>query len=250
MADIIIAGNWKMHKTPEEALDLIIELMPLVKKASAKVIICPPSIDFLLVASALEDAEGNIALGAQNMHWLKEGAYTGEISAPMLQESDVTYVLCGHSERREYFNETDEIVNKKVLAAIENGLIPIFCVGETKETRNEGKALSWIKKQLLAGLADWDGKAQIVIAYEPIWAIGTGLTATADDAEDVNSFIRSTLKENWGEEAASVTSILYGGSVKPDNIKELMSCPNVDGALVGGASLKAKDFAAIVNYNI
>ena len=249
MAGTIIAGNWKMYKTPDEAIDLVMELVPLIHKADVRVVLCPPSIDLLLVASALEACEAEIALGAQNMHWLAEGAYTGEISAPMLKESEIDYVLCGHSERREYFCETDEIVNKKVLAAIENGLIPIFCVGESQETKTEGNALSWIKKQLLAGLAGWDGKAKVVVAYEPIWAIGTGLTATAQDAEEVNAFIRKTIAENWGEAAATATSILYGGSVKPENIKELMACENVDGALVGGASLKAKDFAAIVNYN-
>lgn len=250
MADTIIAGNWKMYKTPEEAIDLVMELVPLIRKTSVRVVLCPPSIDLLLVASALEACEADIALGAQNMHWLKEGAYTGEISAPMLKESEIDYVLCGHSERREYFQETDEIVNKKVLAAIENGLVPIFCVGESQKTREAGNALTWIQKQVVAGLAGWDGKARIVVAYEPIWAIGTGLTATADDAEEVNAFIRRTIAENWGEEAALNTSVLYGGSVKPGNIKELMACENIDGALVGGASLNAVDFAAIVNYEL
>lgn len=241
----LIAGNWKMYHTPSSGVAMLKELIPLVKTAAADVVICTPATHLAAVINTVNGS--NIKIGAQNMHWEKEGAFTGEISAAMLTDLNVTYVILGHSERRQYFGETDEIVNQKAQAAVESGLIPIICVGETKEQREAGEALAVIKKQIDKSIAFWNGQQEIVIAYEPVWAIGTGLTATAEDAEEVIAYIRRLLAEKHLEKAQT-TRILYGGSVKPESIKGLMAKSNIDGALVGGASLKADSFSKIVNF--
>ena len=244
----IIAGNWKMNKTPSEAMDLIHRLVPLVKDADIDVVVCPP---FVCLPAAKEAIEGtNIELGAQNMHFEESGAYTGEISPVMLKELGVKYVIIGHSERRQYFGETDEIVNKKVLAALNHGLIPIVCVGETLEQREQGITEELVKLQTkvaLRGVSDEDAK-KIVVAYEPVWAIGTGKTASSEDANEVIGYIRQAIASVYGEDVAEAVRIQYGGSVKPANIKELMEMPEIDGGLIGGASLTAEDFEKIVNY--
>jgi len=244
----IIAGNWKMNKTPAEAVALVKELIPLVKDADAEVVVCPP---FVCIPAVKEAIEGtNIQLGAQNMYFEENGAFTGEVAPNMLAELGVKYVIIGHSERRQYFAETDETVNKKVLMAFKHNLIPIVCVGETLEQREKGITNDLVRMQTriaLNGLTPEQAK-QVVIAYEPIWAIGTGKTATAEQAEEVNVVIRAVIEEMFGEEVAVHTRIQYGGSVNPDNAKELMSMSNIDGALVGGASLKADGFAKIVKY--
>lgn len=241
----LIAGNWKMYHTPSSGAAMLKELAPLVKDAAADVVICAPATH---LAQAVKVTDGtNIAIGAENMHWEAEGAYTGEISAAMLLDLGVKYVILGHSERRQYFGETDETVSKKGEAAVGAGLIPIICVGETKEERESRQALTVIEKQIADSLSFWDGKSEIVIAYEPVWAIGTGLTATGDDAQEVICHIRGLLKKAHGEIADQIR-ILYGGSVKPATIGELMTQPDIDGALVGGASLKADSFSQIVNF--
>ena len=244
----IIAGNWKMFKTPGEAKALVDELRPLVDNARAEVVICPPFVDIPLVVEAAVGS--NIKVGAQNMHWEEEGAYTGEISAPMLKAAGCQYVIIGHSERRQYFNESDETVNKKVQAAFCHQLLPIVCVGETLAQREAGKTGQVVEEQVRCGLAglEKDQCRSLVIAYEPIWAIGTGKTASAQDAEAVIGKIRRILADMFGEDMAGQIRIQYGGSVKPDNIAELMSQPNIDGALVGGASLKADSFSKIVGF--
>ena len=239
----LIAGNWKMYHTPSSGVQMLTELAPVVKGTAADVLICAPATH--LAGAVQATANTNIKIGAENMHWETEGAYTGEISAPMLKDLQVQYVILGHSERRAYFGETDEIVSKKGETAAANGLVPIVCVGETKEQREAGEALPVIKEQIAKSLAFWDGKTEIVIAYEPVWAIGTGLTATADDAETVIAYIRSLLAAKFGNIAEEIR-ILYGGSVKPESISGLMAKPNIDGALVGGASLKAESFGKIV----
>ena len=244
----IIAGNWKMYKTPSEAVSLIEELKPLVKDAQAEVVVCPP---FICLPAAKEALKGsNIKLGAQNMHWEEQGAFTGEVAPGMLKEVGVEYVIIGHSERRQYFSETDDMVNKKVLSAVSHQLIPIICVGETLEQREEGvteKVVDTQTRAALKGLTS-DVADRIVIAYEPVWAIGTGRTASSDDANEVIGYIRKVVESILGSQAASRVRILYGGSVKPDNAAELMHMPEIDGGLVGGASLKAQDFSKIVNY--
>jgi triosephosphate isomerase len=244
----IIAGNWKMNKTPAEAEAMIKELAPLVKDTQVEVVICAP---FVSLHAAISAAAGtNIRIGAQNMHWENSGAYTGEVSPVMLKSIGVEYVIIGHSERREYFAETDETVNKKALAAFDHGLIPIICVGETLEQRNEGITRQLVEGQTRAALKGFTEELvrKTVIAYEPIWAIGTGKTASSQDANEVIGYIRNAVAEMYGKEAAEAIRIQYGGSMKPDNAAELMSMPEIDGGLVGGASLKAKDFARIVNY--
>lgn len=241
----LIAGNWKMYHTPKSGVEMLNQLKPLVKGAGADVAVCVPATHLADAVRAV--AESEIEIGAENMHWAEEGAYTGEISAKMLTDLNVKYVILGHSERREYFAETDATVSKKGAAAVAAGLIPIICVGESKEQRENGIALEVIEKQITQSLAFWNGKTEIVIAYEPVWAIGTGLTATADDAEEVIARIRALLKAKYGEIADEIR-ILYGGSVKPASIKGLMEQENIDGALVGGASLKADSFAQIINY--
>ncbi|MFS8501082.1 MAG: triose-phosphate isomerase [Caldicoprobacter sp.] len=244
----IIAGNWKMHKTPSQTVSLINELKPLVKDAQVEVVVCPP---FVCLPAAKEALSGsNIKLGAQNMHWEEQGAFTGEVAPGMLKELDVEYVIIGHSERRQYFGETDEMVNKKVLSAVAHNLIPIICVGETLEQREQGITEEVVDKQTRAALEglNADVAHRVVIAYEPIWAIGTGKTASSNDANEVIGYIRKVVGEVLGSQAAQQMRILYGGSVKPENAAELMGMPEIDGALVGGASLKAQDFAKIVKY--
>lgn len=244
----IIAGNWKMNNTIEESVKLIKELKDLVKSAKCDVVVCPP---FLCLPAVVKECEGtNIMVGAQNMHFEDKGAFTGEVSPVMLKELGVKFVIIGHSERRQYFNETDETVNKKVETAFNHGLMPIMCVGETLKDREMGiteEVLGSQIKQDLAGLTE-EQVQQMVIAYEPIWAIGTGKTATAADANDTIGYIRGVVAKLYGSDTAEKVRIQYGGSVKPSTIKEQMAMEHIDGGLIGGASLKAADFAAIVNY--
>lgn len=242
----VIAGNWKMNKTPAEAKVLIEEIAPLVKNAVCDVVVCVPYVD---LCTALETTKGtNIHVGAENCHWEPSGAYTGEISAPMLKAMGVEYVIIGHSERRTYFGETDVTVNKRVRAALDNGLKVILCVGEYLEQREQGITAELVAMQVkiaLGGVSSEELK-NIIIAYEPVWAIGTGLTATTDQAEEVCAQIRATLASLYCEDCANAVTIQYGGSMNAKNAKELLSKENVDGGLIGGASLKAPDFAAIV----
>lgn len=244
----IIAGNWKMNKTAAEATALINDLKPLVAKSKPEVVVCVPYTDLWAVAEAVKGSK--IHLGAENVAWADSGAFTGEISADMLKEIGVEYVIIGHSERRQYFGETDESVNKRLHQALKNGLKPIVCVGETLTDREKNRTKRVLKKQVLEGFADITAEdfKNIVIAYEPVWAIGTGKTATADDANKTIGFIRNLVKNTWGAEVAKELRIQYGGSMKPGNAKELMAMRNIDGGLIGGAALKANDFAAIVNY--
>ncbi len=244
----IIAGNWKMNKTAKEAAELINELKPLVAKSKPEVVVCVPYTDLWTVAEAIKGSK--IKLGAENVAWADNGAFTGEISADMLKEIGVEYVIIGHSERRQYFGETDESVNKRLKQALKNGLKPIVCVGETLTEREKNKTKRVLKKQVLEGFADITAEdfVNIVIAYEPVWAIGTGKTATADEANKTIGYIRTLVKKTWGQDVAKSLRIQYGGSMKPGNAKELMAMRNIDGGLIGGAALKANDFAAIVNY--
>ena len=244
----IIAGNWKMNKTAKEAAELINELKPLVAKSKPEVVVCVPYTDLWAVAEAVKGSK--IKLGAENVAWADSGAFTGEISAEMLKEIGVEYVIIGHSERRQYFGETDESVNKRLKQALKNGLKPIVCVGETLTEREKNRTKRVLKKQVLEGFADIPAEdfENIVIAYEPVWAIGTGKTATADEANKTIGYIRTLVKKTWGQEVAKALRIQYGGSMKPANAKELMAMRNIDGGLIGGAALKANDFAAIVNY--
>lgn len=248
MRKAIIAGNWKMHNTVEEALKLVEDLKPLVKDAKCDVVVCPT---FVCLDAVLKAVKGtNIKVGAQNMYFEEKGAFTGEVSPVMLQKLGVDYVVIGHSERRQYFNETDETVNKKLKAAYAHDLVPILCCGETLEEREADVTEEVIGKQIkldLAGLTK-EQVETLVVAYEPIWAIGTGKTATDEQANEVIAFIRKTIAGIYGSEAADKTRIQYGGSVKPGTIKAQMAQSDIDGALVGGASLKAEDFSAIVNY--
>jgi triosephosphate isomerase (TIM) len=237
---VIIAGNWKMFKTQAESTEFLLKFLPLTEETPGEreVLLCVPYTDLTVVSKTLH---GNLVrLGAQNVHWEEDGAYTGEISAAMLIEIGVRYVIVGHSERRQYFGETDETVNKRLKAAQQHNLIPILCVGETKQQRDAGTTEQIIKQQLQAGLMGVD-QQQLVIAYEPIWAIGTGETCGAKEANRVIGVIRSQLTNPH-------MTIQYGGSVKPENIDEIMAQPEIDGALVGGASLDAPGFARIVNY--
>lgn len=244
----IIAGNWKMNNTIDEAINLVEELIDLVKDAKCDVVVCPT---FLSLPEVVKKCEGtNILVGAQNMHYEDAGAFTGEVSPRMLKELGVKFVIIGHSERRQYFNETDETVNKKLKAAFDHEIMPILCVGETLEQRELGiteEVLAAQIKQDLKELTEAQVK-ELVIAYEPIWAIGTGKTATAEDANNTIGFIRSVVGKLYGEAVSQLVRIQYGGSVKPSTIKEQMSMEHIDGGLIGGASLKAKDFSAIVNY--
>lgn len=242
----IIAGNWKMNKTAAEAVALINELKPLVAKSKPEVVICVPYTDLWVAKEAVKGSK--IKLGAENVAWADSGAFTGEISANMLKEIGVEYVIIGHSERRQYFGETDETVNMRLKQALANGLKPIVCVGETLAEREKNRTKKVLKKQVLEGFKDVTDFLDIVIAYEPVWAIGTGKTATAEDANKTIAFIRSLVKKTWGAEVAKALRIQYGGSMKPGNAKELMAQRNIDGGLIGGAALKANDFAAIVNY--
>ncbi|MDD6995524.1 MAG: triose-phosphate isomerase [Candidatus Borkfalkiaceae bacterium] len=247
MRKAIIAGNWKMNNTASEGVALVNALAPLVKEATCDVAVCVPAIDIPAVSEALKGT--NIALGAENVHFAEKGAYTGEISAAMLKEYGVKYVIIGHSERRQYFGETDETVNKRTLTALKAGLIPIVCVGETLEERETGKTEQVLYRQLKEGLAGVEDLTALVIAYEPVWAIGTGKTATAQQANETIGFIRKTLGELFCEKCAAKVRIQYGGSMNAGNCKELMAQEEIDGGLIGGASLKADAFAAIVNYD-
>lgn len=251
MAAPLIAGNWKMHKDHRQAVELVRELHPLlVDLKEVEVAVCPPFTALSDVARALQELGSGMKLGAQDVYPAPEGAYTGEISPLMLKALGVTYVIVGHSERREILGEGDDFIAAKVRAVLEAGMAPILCVGETLEEREAGKAREKVRSQLEKDLESLSGEeaSSLVIAYEPIWAIGTGRTATPEDAQEMNSFIRSWLTGRFGEERSSEVRILYGGSVKPENAAELMSMPDIDGALVGGASLKAADFASIADY--
>ena len=239
----IIAGNWKMNMTPSEAVKLVEELKPLVVNDDVDVVYCVPAIDIVPVVEAVKGT--NVQVGAENFYIEDKGAYTGEISAPMLVDAGVKYVIIGHSERREYFKEDDAFLNKKVKKAIASGLTPILCCGETLEQREMGVTMDWIRLQIksdLAGVAADDVK-NLVIAYEPIWAIGTGKTATSDQAEEVCKGIRELIAEVYDTEAVRIQ---YGGSMNAGNAKELLAKPNIDGGLIGGASLKA-EFGQVVN---
>ena len=242
----VIAGNWKMNMLPNEAIDFVNNLAPLVKDSKNEVIICVPFTD--LFYTLLTVQETNIHVGAQNMHWEEKGAYTGEVSADMLKSINVEYVIIGHSERRQYFNETDETVNLKVKSALKHGLKPIVCVGETLEQKEAGKTLDIITSQTskaLQGLTLED-LSNTIVAYEPIWAIGTGKTASSDDANNSIKAIRNQIQKDFGTDDIT---ILYGGSVKEDNAKELFTMSDIDGGLVGGASLNAEKFSKIVNFD-
>jgi len=245
----IIAGNWKMNNTIAATKALVTELIPLVKDAKAEVVICTPYTD---LATAVELTKGtNIKVGAENVHWAEKGAFTGEISADMLVELGVTYVIIGHSERRQYFGETDQTVNARVKAALAKGLKPIICVGETLEEREGGKVAEVLVRQTTEAFKDI-AEAElnnIVVAYEPVWAIGTGKTATAEVANDTIKIIRDTIAKLYSKKTAEeIVRIQYGGSMNPKNVKELMAMPEIDGGLIGGASLKAPDFSLVVNY--
>ena len=245
----VIAGNWKMNMLPNEAIECIEKLAPLVKDSEDEVILCVPYTD--LFYALLTAQNTNIKIGAQNMHFEESGAYTGEVSGKMLKSINVEYVIIGHSERRQYFAETDETVNKKIKAAFKYGLKPIVCVGESLEQREAGNAKDVITTQTelaLKGLSDEQVK-NTIIAYEPIWAIGTGKTATSEDANNSIKWIRSKIEKIYGSDVAEEVIIQYGGSVKSSNAKELFETSDIDGGLVGGASLKAEEFAKIVNYN-
>lgn len=244
----VIAGNWKMNKTISEAVSLVKALEPLTADAKAEIVVCPTAVCLSDVIKITKG--GKIGVGAQNMHHKESGAYTGEISPTMLTDLGIQYVILGHSERRQYFKETDAEINEKVVSALNHGLKPILCVGETLEEREQGITFKVITTQIEGCLKDMESMNldNLIIAYEPIWAIGTGKTATKEDANEVIGFIRSLLKEKLGSMVADKTRILYGGSVKASNIKELMDMPEIDGALVGGASLDADEFSKIVNY--
>ena len=242
----VIAGNWKMNKTPAETTEIINAMKPLVKDADCSVVLCVPYVD---IHAALTAAEGsNIEIGAENCHWEKSGAYTGEISADMLTAMGVKYVITGHSERRQYFGETDITVNKRTLAAVNAGLTAIVCVGETLEQREQGITAELVAMQtkIALGSISKEQLDKIIIAYEPVWAIGTGKTATSDQAEEVCAVIRETIAKVYDNEAAEALTIQYGGSMNAANADELVSKVNVDGGLIGGASLKAEDFSIIV----
>ena len=246
MRKAIIAGNWKMHYTPEEAVKLVNELKPLVKDATCDVVVCPT---FVCLDAVLKAVEGsNIKVAAQNMHFEEKGAFTGEVAPGMLEAMGVSYVVLGHSERREYFNETDEALNKKVKAAFAHNLTPILCCGETLEQRENGTTNEVVGAQIKADLEGLSKELaeKVVIAYEPIWAIGTGKSASVEIAENCCRIVRDQIKVMYGEEAAEKVRIQYGGSVKPGNIVEYMAQPDIDGALIGGASLKADSFIEII----
>src|SRR6266403_4407782 len=245
----LLAANWKMHKTPDQTREFFRDFLPLVAGHKRdEIVVCPP---YTSVAAAIEAAQGsNVAIGVQSVHWKAEGAYTGEISAAMLLSLGVTHVIVGHSERRQYFGETDDTVNLRLKTALEAGLTPICCVGEVLEEREAGLCDDVLRRQCLRAFHKMSAKkaAKLTVAYEPVWAIGTGKTATPQMAADAHAIIRAQAAESFGEELAQRLRILYGGSVKPDNAKALMSEEEIDGALVGGASLDPKSFAAIVKY--
>ena len=244
----VIAGNWKMNMLPNEAIEYIQSFEELVKDTENEVVLCVPYIDLFYCLNLAQNT--NIKIGAQNMHWEEKGAYTGEVSGKMLKSIGVEYVIIGHSERRQYFAETDETVNKKIKSAFENNLKPIVCVGETLEQREAGKTAEIITNQTKLALDGLTGEQvkNTIIAYEPIWAIGTGKTATSEDANNSVKAIRNEIRNLYGNEVADEIIIQYGGSVKSSNAKELFTTSDIDGGLVGGASLKADEFAKIVNY--
>ena len=244
----VIAGNWKMNMLPDETINYINTIAPLVKDTENEVILCVPYTD--LFYALLNAQDTNIKIGAQNMHWEENGAYTGEISAEMLKAINVQYVIIGHSERRQYYNETDETVNKKLIKALQLGLGPIVCVGETLEERESGKTADVITNQVLKALEGLSKEDMLktIIAYEPIWAIGTGKTATAEDANETIKTIRKEIEKKYGKDVSDCVIILYGGSVKSTNAKELFTTSDIDGGLVGGASLKPEEFSKIVKF--
>ncbi len=245
MRKILAAGNWKMNKTASEASEFIKELTESVKGAKNDVLICVP---FTNLETAVRLTEGtNVKVGAQNMDYHDSGAYTGEVSADMLLDAGVKYVVIGHSERREYYNETDKTVNLKVLKALEKGITPVLCCGESLEQREGGITFDWVRMQIKLALAGVEDVTKVVIAYEPIWAIGTGKTATSEQAEEVCGAIRECVASLYGKDAAEKTTILYGGSVNAKNAAELFAMENIDGGLVGGASLKTADFTVIAH---
>ena len=241
----VIAGNWKMNKTPAETTVLINEIAPLVKDADCDVLVCVPYVDLQNALEATKDT--NIKVGAENCHWAKSGAFTAEVSAEMLTSMGVQYVIIGHSERRQYFGETDATVNARTRAALDAGMTAIVCVGETLDQREAGVTESLVREQTTKALEGVSAEEleRIIIAYEPVWAIGTGKTATPEQAQEMHAFIRGLIAEKYGNEVAEETSILYGGSCKPGNAKELFANKDVDGGLIGGASLKADDFIGI-----
>jgi triosephosphate isomerase (TIM) len=244
----LIAANWKMYKTPTQARDFLRAFLPMVEDQTRdEIVVCPPSV---CIPAAVEEARGRVGIGGQNMSWEKEGAYTGEISAGMLLAAGCSYVIIGHSERRQYFGETDDTVNRKLIAALNAGLVPIVCVGEVLQEREAGITEDVLRRQITNAVREISSlqASTMTIAYEPVWAIGTGKTATPQIAAEAHRVIREKAAELLGEEVASELRILYGGSVKPDNAKALMSEIEIDGALVGGASLDPKSFAAIVKY--
>lgn len=247
MRKYVIAGNWKMNKTPAETAALINEMKPLVADAKCEVVLCVPYVD---IAAAVEAAKGsNIKIGAENVHFKESGAYTGEISAEMLTACGVEYVVIGHSERRQYFGETDQTVNLRTLAALKGGLKPIVCVGETLEQRELGYTETLLKYQTKMALTNVTAEQlkNVIIAYEPVWAIGTGVTATDEQADEGNGFVRAAVAEMFGEAAAEEITVQYGGSMNAKNAEGLLAKPNVDGGLIGGASLKAEDFSVVVH---
>ena len=247
MRKYVIAGNWKMNNTPAEAAALIEEMKPLVADAKCDVVLCVPFVD---IAASVEAAKGsNIKIGAENVHFKANGAYTGEISAEMLTACGVEYVVIGHSERRQYFGETDQTVNLRTLAALNAGLKAIVCVGETLEQRELGYTETLLKYQTKMALTNVTEEQlkNVIIAYEPVWAIGTGVTATDDQADEGNGFVRAAVAEMFGEKAAEEITVQYGGSMNAKNAEGLLAKPNVDGGLIGGASLKAEDFSVVVH---
>ena len=245
----VIAGNWKMNKGPKEAAALINELKPLVKDTKATVVVCVPAVDLPAAKQALRGSK--IKLGAQNVHYKESGAFTGELSAGMLREAGAEYVIIGHSERRQYFGENDETVNLRVKAAIAGGLIPIICVGEKKEQREAGYTDALVTYQTLIALTGLTEEeiSKVIIAYEPVWAIGTGLTATDEQANETIGVIREAVRAKFGKRVSNKVRIQYGGSMNPKNVKGLMAQPEIDGGLIGGASLKAEDFSRVVNFD-
>ncbi|OGS45764.1 MAG: triose-phosphate isomerase [Elusimicrobia bacterium RIFOXYD2_FULL_34_15] len=245
----LIAGNWKMNKTVKESVELVLALKQKLSDVKEReILVCPPYTSLYAVKENLKNS--NIKVGAQNMYFEKSGAFTGEISPLMLKDIGCDYVIIGHSERRQYFGETDDSVNKKMKVAFENGITPIVCVGETLQQREKNEAFSVIEKQIKIGVAGLSGDqiTKVVIAYEPVWAIGTGKTASPQQAEEIHAFIRKLYFEMYGKDSSEAIRILYGGSVKPDNISEIMKQPNIDGGLIGGAALKADDFIKLVSY--
>lgn len=247
----LIAGNWKMHKTVAEAVETTRLLVNLTADVTTvEMMIAPPSTALAAMAEHLKTSK--IALGGQNLFWEKQGAYTGELSAEMLLSAGCSHVLIGHSERRQYFGETDETVNKRVKAALDAGLIPVLCIGETEAERDAGQTFSVLDKQVINGLEGLfsDDLGSLVIAYEPVWAIGTGKTASDEQAQEAHHYIRDLVERQFGKALANTIRILYGGSVKPSNVKALMAMPDVDGALVGGASLEADSFSQLAHYQM